>query len=242
MGELLVIGTGCRVAGSPTFIPGNGPEKNHALVTLMVNRRTRAGKTVTDEITANFWGKHASVAANYLGTGKQCDIRGRLQSYSQATGRILPNQKQEIYRKIEVVVTRCELMADSRKMQESELAKNLTALKAQGRLPAAVILTMDDLFSKKAAMVDFNPAVAVQTGSYGYAKVWSKDVGFWGNGVGQVAPATAPVATAITTGDPATQIANLEEMIKNLKAASVAQVPPVAVDTAAEAVIDPFNN
>ena len=238
MGDFLVIGTDCRVAGPPTFIPGNTPDKNHALVTLMVNRKTRGGKVVTDEVTANFWGKNASVAANYLETGKQCNIRGRLQSYSQATGRILPNTKAEIHRRIEIVVTQCGLMADSRKVQEVELAQNLTALKAQGRIPNAVILTMDDLFSKKNAMVDFNPAVAVQTGSYGHAKVWSKDIGFWGNGVGQVAPI---MQAAVPAGDPGAQIAALETMIANLKTAPVAVgVPPVVEAAASAVIVDPF--
>jgi len=246
MGEFLFIGTSCHVAGPPTYIPGTTPDKNHALVTLMVNRKTRAGNQVTDEITANFWAKNASVAANYLGTGKQCNIRGRSQSYNQATGRILPNNKAEINRRIEVTVTRCELLADSRKAQEAELAVNINRLKAEGRLPAAVILTMDDLFSKKATMVDFNPAVAIQTGSYGHAKVWSKDVGFWGNGIGQVA-AIAPAV--IPAGNQAEQIASIEKMLAMLKAAPVANpadvvplvadvVPAVAAEVAA--IEDPF--
>jgi hypothetical protein len=238
MGEFLFIGTGCRVAGAPTFIPGITPDKNHALVTLMVNRKTRAGKVVTDEITANFWGKNSSVAANYLGTGKQCDIRGRIQSYSQATGKVLPNQKAEIHRRIEVVVTRCELMADSRKVQEAELATNINALKAQGRLPVSINLSMDDLFSKKSTMVDFNPAVAVQTGNYGHAKVWSKDAGFWGNGVGQAAPVAV---NAVPVGDPTAQIANLQTMIAKLQEGSGAvNVPPVEI-AATQVVADPFD-
>jgi len=191
MGEFEAILTGARVAGQPTFIPGvSGPERNHTIVTVMVNRRGRDNKEFSDSLTVHFWGKSANMAANYLTIGKQCNIRGRLQDYTSDTGQVR-NGKRILNRKVEVNAIRCELLADSLKEIQATFDAGILAMKNSGRLDPNTQITHADVSPKKSAMVDFNPVLAAQTGTYGKAKVWSKDRGFWTPG------GAAPVATAM---------------------------------------------
>jgi len=207
MGEFKAILTGVRVAGDPTFIPGTDPSKNHAIVTVMVNRKDRQGNNYSDTITTHFWGKAANMAANYLSKGKQCNIEGRLQSYETDTGQV-KNGKRVLNRKVEVNVIRCELLADSMKEIQAVFDASILGLKASGRLDPNAQITLSDVLPKKSSMVDFNPALAGQTGKYGHARVWSKDKGFWTPGT--VIGATAPAADA--------RMAALEAELAALKA------------------------
>jgi len=177
MGEMLFIGTDLRVAKDPVFIPGGtieapNPDKNHAMVTLMTNRKV-GDKEYTDAISAHFYGKSASVAANYLCKGKQCNLRGRLQDYTQDTGVVDASGKKIIYRKVEVIATKLELLADP----ISKMDANIAALKQAGRLVGDV--TAKDILPQKHSMVEFNPAAAASTGKYAHATVWTKDRGAW---------------------------------------------------------------
>lgn len=211
MGEFKFIGTSIRIAGDPTFIPNLGdPKRNHAIVTGMVNRRINE-KDLTDEITMNFWGKSASVAANFLPKGKQCNIEGRLQSYTMDSGQVREDGKRILNRRVEVNVARCELLADPRREMETAFVNGVANLKSQGRLPGNVQMSLDDILPKKSPMVDFNPQLAAQTGKYGHARVWSKDRGFW---VTITPTATIPVA------DTNTMIQQLQTQIAALTAAT----------------------
>lgn len=203
--------TGARIAGTVTFIPGlQGPEGNHAIVTVMVNRRGRDGKDYSDDFTVHMWNKGASIAANYLAIGKRINIEGRLQSYAQDTGQ-MKNGRRVLNRKVEVVCQRVELLDDSLKVTQAIFDQNIAAMKSTGRLDANAQINYGDLIPKKGAMVDFNPSLAAQTGKYGHAKVWSKDKGFWGG--------TIVEAAAAANAGPATdKIAELQRQVDALKA------------------------
>ena len=237
MGEFKFIGTSIRIAGDPTFIPNlQDPKRNHAIVTGMINRKIN-GKDLTDEITLNFWGKSASVAANFLPKGKQCNIEGRLQSYTMDTGQVRENGKRILNRRVEVSVARCELLADPRREMEVAFANGLAALKAAGRLPGNVQMGLDDVLPKKSAMVDFNPQLAAQTGKYGHARVWGKDRGFWGNATSVETTVVADTNTAIQ------QLRNQLATLINAQATVVAepaQVIPAEAGVVVEAPPDPF--
>lgn len=192
MGEFKAILTGIRVAGDPTFIPGaTDPLRNHAIVTVMVNRKDRQGNDHSDDLTVHFWGKAANMAANYLSKGKQCNVEGRLQSYTTDTGQV-KDGKRILNRKVEVTAIRCELLADSMKEIQAAFDAGIIALKNSGRLDPNAQINLSDLLPKKGSMIDFNPALAAQTGKYGCARVWSKDQGFW-------KPGTVATATPVNT-------------------------------------------
>lgn len=180
MGDFLVNASCCYVAGSPTFFPGAKVDNHHAILTLMANRTTRSGKQVTDQVTCNFWGKNAMIAANYLYPGKMVNVRGRLVSYTEDTGIINTQGKKKLNRRVEIRVSRVQLLTDSVKFQQKRLNQSIANMQAAGRLPAALPgIELTDLFPKKNSMVEFNPQIALQTGRYGYAQVWSKDRGSW---------------------------------------------------------------
>lgn len=179
MGEFKALLTGARVAGDPTFIPGADPTKNHAIVTVMVNRKGRDNKDYSEDITVHFWGKSANVAANYLCTGKQVNIEGRLNTRTIDTGQVRPDGKKVLHRNVEVSAIRCELLGDSLKEMQAAFDNGILALKNSGRLDPQAQINLNDVLPKKGPMVDFNPALASQTGRYGHAKVWSKDRGHW---------------------------------------------------------------
>jgi single-stranded DNA-binding protein len=249
MGNMLFIGTDLRVASEVTFIPGVELKRNHAILTVMNNRgkNPRTQEDMTDEITLNFWSKYAGVAAHYLYPGKQINVRGRIQSYTEDTGQVRQNGGRKLNRKIEVVVENngLELLGDSMKKINERIAKNITVLKAAGRLAPEVVLSAEELLkTDKLPMTDFTPAVSSQTGRYGLARVWSKDGGFWDQRIGQVAPAAPAVTTAapaIDLSDPAALAAHIASLQSALAAATKVEAPVVTPEPAvAEAGADPF--
>lgn len=226
MGNMIFIGTDLRVASDVTFIPGAEMKRNHALLTVMNNRgkNPTTGAEMTDEITLNFWGKYAGVAAHYLYPGKQINATGRIQSYTEDTGQVRPSGGRKLNRKIEVVVDDMGLLGDSMKKINERIAKNVGLLKAAGRLPQEVILSGEELLkTDKIPMTDFSPTICAQTGRYGHARIWSKEGGFWDQRA--VAPVVAPVGNipAINWNDPIAVTAYLATLTK----ANVAVVDPV---------------
>jgi len=216
MGEFKVFLTGARVAKEPTFIPGSEPAKNHAMATVMVNRKGRDGKDYSQDITCHFWSKQANMAANYLSKGKQVNVEGTLNTRTIDTGQVRPDGKKILYRIAEVRVIRCELLGDPLRETIAALDNYIIAQKNSGRLDPNVQLNFNEALSKKTPMVDFNPALSAQTGKYVHANVWSKDKQSW-----------KPTAPAAPAADKATSIAALEAQIENLKKEAV--------------VADPFN-
>ena len=216
--------SGARVARVPTFIPGPTPEGNHAIVTVMVNRKGRDGKTYSDNFTVHLWNKAASVAANFLSVGKRVNIEGRLQSYTEDTGQVTAGGKKILNNKVEVVCpgNGLQLLDDSLKVIQATFDANIAALKSAGRLDPNTQLNYAELIPKKSAMIDFNPALSAQTGKYGHANVWSKDKGHW-NGT----------ANAVATPAATDKVAELQRQIDALKNAGT-------VAATAGTVVTPF--
>jgi len=250
MGNMLFIGTDLRVASEVTFIPGaTDPKRNHSILTVINNRgkHPRTQEDMTDEITLNFWNKYAGVAAHYLYPGKQINVEGRIQSYTEDTGQVRPNGGRKLNRKIEVVVTQMQLLGDSMKKINERIAKNILALKAAGRLPQEVVLSAEELLkTDKIPMTDFAPAVSAQSGRYGLARVWSKDRGFWDQ---NLAAATTVAAGAGVTTAPAgldlsnpQAIANHIAQLQGLLNAANTGAGAGNAAASAEAGADPFQD
>jgi len=247
MGNMEFRGTDLRVASEVTFIPGAELKRNHAILTVINNRgkHPRTQEDMIDEITLNFWGKYAGVAAHYLYPGKQINAEGRIQSYTEDTGQLRPNGGRKLNRKIEVVVDNMQLLGDSMKKINERIAKNIAILKAAGRLAPEVVLSAEELLkTDKIPMTDFTPAVSSQTGRYGLSRVWSKDGGFWDQRIGQVAPVTPAVTTAapaVDLSDPAALAAHIAALQGALAAATKVEAPVITpAPTAVEAGADPF--
>jgi len=248
MGSMLFVGTDLRVASEVTFIPGaTDPKRNHAILTVINNRgkNPTTGADMKDEITLNFWNKYAGVAAHYLYPGKQINVTGRLQSYTEDTGQLRANGGRKLNRKIEVVVDNMELLGDSMKILGERIAKNLGILKAAGRLPAEIVLTAEELLkTDKLPMTDFNPALSTQTGRYGLARVWSKDRLFWDQNPGQSVAAAPAMVDMSNPAAIAKHIEALQALLVARNAVVTPTVVPAVVAAAAvgaEAVVDPFN-
>jgi len=245
MGQQLYIGTDLRIASNITFIPGAEANRHHALATAICNRgKTDDGRELRDEITLNFWAKRAVNAAHYLYPGKQVNIYGRIQSYTQDTGQHTAAGKKVLNRRVEVVVTRMELLGDSMKMIEQIVAGNIALLKNAGRLPAEVVITAAELLkSNKPKPVDFNPAAVVAAGGkFGLARVWSKEHNFWDEKSGIVTTPAAPMTG--TPVDTAAALTMIEDLKKQIAAAALpADIPvesPVEMSSGAESIADPF--
>jgi single-stranded DNA-binding protein len=245
MGNMLFIGTDLRVASEVTFIPGADPKRNHAILTVINNRgkNPRTQEDMTDEITLNFWNKYAGVAAHYLYPGKQINVEGRIQSYTEDTGQVRPNGGRKLNRKIEVVVTNMQLLGDSMKKINERIAKNVAILKQAGRLPAEVILTGEEILkSDKMPMTDFSPAIATQTGRYGLARVWTKDRNFWDQNLQAAQTVQTPVNAPIDMTNMAAIASQIENLQRMLAAGAAPVAPPVVQNVAQEvgAGEDPF--
>jgi len=234
-GDFKVTGTSIYAAGDPTFIPNlQDPTKNHTMVTGIVNRgvNKRTGQEMSERITLHFWNNLASIAACFISIGKQFNIDGSIRVHTTDTGQV-KNGKKVLNNDASIRVSNLELLSDSKKSLDAQFATSLTALIAGGRVAPNTVLTYDDFFPKKEKMQPFNPALAVQTGKYGHANVWSKDQLFWGGGKGIAAPATA----AAPVGDVNAIIANLQAQLKALQGEPVVPGAQAVVGAAPE---DPF--
>ncbi len=253
MGKQLYLGTDLRIASNITFIPNlTDPTKHHALATAICNRgKSQSGKELRDDISLNFWGKRAVNACHYLYPGKQVNIEGRVQSYNEDLGQVNAQGARKINRRIDIVVTDMQLLGDSMKEMERIFGENVIALKAQGRLPAEFNITAAELLrSNKGKPSEFVAAVASQTGYFGRktSRVWTKDILFWDQKIGQINIASA--APAGVAGIPtdkagmAAHIANLQKTMANMADAPAADptVDPAALEAGAagEVAADPF--
>lgn len=223
MGKINVELMDVRIASDITFNPAADPKHNHAMLTVINNRGKKPGtdEEMTDEVTCHFWGKYASVISFFGYKGKQINIIGRLQSWKEQTGRVRQNGKPEIFRKVEVVVDHVQLLGDSMKMIELRVAANIQALKNAGRLPQELSITAAELLKHTPPqIVDFAPQNCVN-GRYGYARVWTKDRGFWDlNGNSATAGASAVATPGASTVDVATLQAQLADLTSKLATAA----------------------
>jgi single-stranded DNA-binding protein len=205
-----------RIASDITFTPGADPKHNHAMFTVINNRGKKPGtqEEQTDEITCHCWGKYAGVISFYGYKGKQINIIGRIQSYSTETGRIKRNGKKEIFRKDEVVVDHVQLLGDSMKMIEQRVARNIADLITAGRTSIEGITAAELLKHTPPQIVDFSPANC-PNGRYGYARVWTKDRGFWDQGAGGAAYQPMPVSNgAVNVNALQAQLAELSAKLQ----------------------------
>lgn len=178
MGKMLAVLTDVHVAGQPTFIPAadGDPNKHHTMVTVINNRgKSKSGAELRDEVTLNFWGKYAQVAACHLDKGRKINVEGEIMSHTIDTGQVRPDGKKVLHRRNEIRVNTMTFGGDTRKELVARINTNLAAAKASGRLDPAATITAEDLIAiQRSATVDYNPALAAQTGRYGNAKVYFK--------------------------------------------------------------------
>jgi single-stranded DNA-binding protein len=168
-----------RVAGAPTFIPGETPTKNVCLFTVIENEKLRNGENKRTDISCRAWGKYANIVANFLCKGKLVNIIGRHHSYTKDTGTVDATGKAKINTDLYVTVYKIQLLTRSRKDLREIFDENIKKLKQAGKLPMELQLSYDDVIPPEKPMVDFNPAVSVKTGMYGHANVWTKDRENW---------------------------------------------------------------
>lgn len=189
MGEFIVQGFNAHCAADPIFIPGETPNKNHAIVTVIANRgKSKAGVDLRSEVTLNIWGKYANVAANHLGKGRQISFTGELLSYTFDTGTVNAAGKKVLHRRNEVRVDKFYFGADTMKELSERVGKNLAALQATGQPLTGEALVK----AVRNATVDYNPALAMQTGMYGNARVYIKGQGFLKPGAAVIPAAKVP--------------------------------------------------
>lgn len=231
MGKMIVQLMNVRLAGAPTFIPGDNPQRHHCMITAINNRgkNRTTGVEMTDEVTLNFWGKYAQTAALFLGKGREINVSGELRSHTIDTGQVRADGKKILHRRNEVLVDQFFFGADSFKELCARINTNLAKAKAEGRLDPNATVTAEELLNiTRGTSYDYNPTMAEQTGMYGNAKVYIKGRGF-------INPSTTGPATANVNANP--QVAALEQRIVEMKAA-IANGSNTGTDT--EAGVDVF--
>jgi len=200
-----------HVAGDPVFFPGDDPKKHKCMLTVIKNRgKNGAGADMTDEFNLTFWGKYAQTAAFYLKQGRCIIVDGVARSYSKETGRVKASGKPEVVRENPIHVKSFQFGPETRKEEIERLRINLAAAIAAGK--TIQTLTPEDLMTRNTPQFhDYNPQLAMQTGKYGYARVYLKGIGWAGPQAGVAAGAgnPAPIATDETAALKA-KIAQLE--------------------------------
>lgn len=242
MGKMQVTLIGVRVAGTPTFIPGNDINGHHTMLTVINNRgKNKAGVPQSDEITLNFWGKYAQTAALYLDKGREINVTGELRSFTKDTGVVRADGKNELHRRNEVLVDKFFFGADSLKELSGRVNANLLAAKNAGKLDPNATITAEDLLAvSRGAAYDYNPTIAAQTGMYGCAKVYISKVGF-------IVPGQTVVPTVGTPAPPANaaaEIARLQAEVEKMKSAAIVvpatDLTPEALVAKTVDAVDPF--
>jgi single-stranded DNA-binding protein len=221
LGAMKVQLLNCRVAGTPTFMPGSEPKRNHTMLTVICNRgkKPNTQEEMSDEITLNFWGKYADFGAKYLDVGREVNIDGELRSHRHMTGQINPTTKKPIIeRRVEVLVNRCYFGKDSMKELSARVNSNIAIAKSQGRINVEAVLTAEELLKVERPDVgDYNPAIHDVAGRYGNAKIWKKGTGML---------AQTAVAAAVGPESVADLNVKMVEIQKALDAAAGAEANP----------------
>jgi len=212
----LVTLSNVRVAGEPTFFPGDEPKKHRCLLTVIKNRgKNKQGQEMTDEVGLTFWGKYAQTAALYLDKGRAINVEGVLRSYTKDTGQVKENGKKILHRNTTVHVKSFEFSADSKKELVKRIGQNIAKAKQEGLMPMECSITPEYLIAiTRNVAYDYNPQSAAQTGRYGNARVFIKGQGFLGAGVVPAIPAATNVSDD--------QLAQMEAEVARLKAAKTA--------------------
>ena len=245
--------TNVNIAGNPTFFPHTDPSKHLTLVTAIENIKTSDGRDLRNEYTLAFWGKYAQIAALYLEKGRAINVQGRLRTRSIDTGRVKANGKREIYRITTVQVDKFEFGRDSMKALSARVNANIQKAKAEGLLPPNCTITAEYLLKvEPKPFVEYNPAIAAQTGLYGNARVFVKGQGFLGpqnaSAAAPVAtPAAAGIATAGTVNNTTINNATIEALQAQIQAmqqqlqAQGSTAPAAPATNEGAAAVDPFS-
>jgi hypothetical protein len=165
------------------------------------------------------------VAACHLDKGRQISLIGELLSHTVDTGVVDAAGKKVMHRRNEVRVDRFWFGGDTLKELTQRVSKNLAALVATGTPITADLLVK----STRNATVDYNPALAMQTGMYGNARVWIKGQGFLKAGAPVVAPAV-PVVAPVAGAAPEKSREELMKELEDLRANVAAGAEPAALD------------
>lgn len=236
MGKMQITLIGVRVAGIPTFIPGNDVNGHHTMLTVINNRgkNKKTGVEQSDEVTLNVWGKYAQTAALFLDVGREIHVIGELRSFTKDTGILKGTTgKTELHRRNEVLVDRFFFGADSFKSLSGRVNTNLQALKDAGKLDPNTTITAEDLLKvSRGPSYDYNPAAAALTGMYGCAKVYISKNGFIVPGQTVVPAVNASPAPA------AAEIARLTAEVERMKAEATGTAVATTGDAVAEEVTD----
>lgn len=224
LGKMLVQLFNVRVAGAPMLVPSADPKRHHTMVTVICNRgnHPRTGEQMTDEVTLNFWGGYALIAAKYLKVGREISVLGELRSHRQETGQVTTSGKRKINRRNEVLVNQFFFGKDSKKELDARINANIAILRQNGRIPQNVVITAEELTAiNKEEIGDYNPAVHNPTGTYGAARIWLKETNSWANpGAVQAAASAQPVMSeASANAGAAAELAELKAKVATMEAA-----------------------
>jgi hypothetical protein len=248
MGNAIAILTGAHVAGVPTFFPAaDGDPKKHTLIlNVMINgRKKKDGSRSVTTVPVKFWGKYATVAAHQLKVGSAINVFGVYTTWQRDTGEV-KNGKKVIEEKTSVRCDEFFHAGMTNKQIAAMIDANLSAYYAgiaAGTIHPQTKLTSEMLMKKPELSVygDYNPALAAQTGMYGYARVFVKGIGFL-KGDGKVVQPAVPI-----TNDPAAvdaiarriielQLEGKKVDLSTLKVAEkVEEVPAAQVDAGLDA-------
>jgi hypothetical protein len=193
MGNATFSLTNARCVNDPIIIPGaTDPSKNHTMITVIANRgKTKGGKQLTTVLPLSFWGPYAAVAAVHLKKGRQINVTGDLVSFLMDTG-VVANGKPQRFLRVEGRVAEFEFAGETMKELVARIEKNIAALKAAGRIPAAVNVTGQELLAvERAKTQKFDLSLASQTGMFGNARVFVKGSGWLKPNAAAVIPAPA---------------------------------------------------
>jgi len=214
MGTIMTVFIDVNCADAPIYFPNANPAHSLCRVNAINNYKAN-GKDLSEQVTLDFWGKWANVAACTLDKGSCISGVGELRSWTKKTGVLRPDGKEIIYTTNKVRVSRFWYGKETKKHLVSRIAKNLAAAKAAGKIPPQATITPEDLLAiDKNMVVDYNPTLAAQTGRYGNARVYL-------NPATGVAPQTqAPVAVpaAPNAADPAQMLEEMRTRMEALQA------------------------
>jgi hypothetical protein len=221
-----------NVAQDPIYVVEDDATKNRVLLSLMcnngINPTTQQPRQAT-VLGLTGWNKMADVVSNYVYGGRTIFVEGRITSILKSTG-IVKNGKEVLHRDTNFRIDRIKLLGDSRKMLMARITERLESAKKDGILDMNATLSAEYLLHiEPQAQIQFNMAVAEQTGRYKFARVWSKQRNFW---VANLPPSVPGLPNA------ADQLAAKEKELAEAKAKIAALEGNTGVIPAAEAVVE----
>jgi hypothetical protein len=222
------------VAAAPTLFPKDfdGQKKSCLTFTTIVNEGTDlAGKEYKSSANVKVFGPWAEKLAHMIDKGTAINMMGLLKTYAKPTGQIIDGKP--VTTTISYLVAKeLHVLPESAKKREENFNRNMNRLFAEGLVPETLrgVLTAQALLGHIApTMTEFN-AAACAGGRHGFARVWTKDLKFWDNGViptGTVGSAVSAAIPGLNMEDPI--VKGILDSLKALTAAKVAATPVTPV-------------